>query len=410
MQFKQPLTACVAGALGLAMSSGALAQDDGKPQDKRFYVAPMVSYGFFQNDSTGGANDRFGRLGISNQNSIGGTLALGKPVTSWLNLEIFGFYFNPKEKINGNSAGDSDLYGFGLDALFFPARDTLPVYGILGAAWGKKDPGVGSITRNGATTQLGDDSDADFLDAGVGYMYTVNDYGLKVRAEYRYRYTTVDANDVFGSGYEDTRYNDNIVSLGLQIPIGAPPQAPAPAPAPQPAQPMDSDGDGVIDANDQCPNTPRGTEVDARGCPVQKKAPIVLKGVTFEFDSAKLTQQATSRMDNVVNALQANQSVNFRIDGYTDSVGSDKYNQKLSQRRVNSVEKYLTDHGISPSRVTATEGHGEQNPVATNKTAAGRAQNRRVELSVTNQGGMQSGGMQSDQGMSGGQGMQSGGM
>ncbi|RJS92115.1 OmpA family protein [Salinisphaera sp. Q1T1-3] len=217
-------------------------------------------------------------------------------------------------------------------------------------------------------------------------MYTLNDYGLKVRAEYRYRYTTVDSADVLGAGYEDARYNDHIVSLGLQIPIGAPPQAPAPAPAPTPAQPQDSDGDGVIDANDQCPGTPRGTEVDARGCPIEKKAPIVLKGVTFEFDSSKLTSQATNRLDNVVDALNASPNVDFRVDGYTDSVGTQQYNLGLSQRRVDSVKSYLMNHGISSSRITGTEGHGESNPVATNETAAGRAQNRRVELHVTNQG------------------------
>ncbi|MBO9471585.1 OmpA family protein [Endozoicomonas sp. G2_2] len=216
-------------------------------------------------------------------------------------------------------------------------------------------------------------------------MYQLNDYGLAVRAEYRYRYTTVDTADVLGAGYEDQRYDDHIVSLGLQIPLGAPPTAPEPAPAPAPAQPMDSDGDGVIDANDQCPGTPRGTEVDARGCPIEKKAPIVLKGVTFEFDSAKLTMQAENRLNNVVDALQASSEVKFRMDGYTDSIGTEQYNQGLSQRRVDSVKQYLIQHGISSSRITGTQGHGESNPVATNETAAGRAQNRRVELNVTEQ-------------------------
>ena len=382
MQFKQPLTACVAGALGLAVSAGAMAQDN-TPQDKRFYVAPMVSYGFFDNDKIGGSDSSFGELDVDSDDSIGGTLAIGKPINSWLNLELFGFYFNPDQDLSNSAgsddAGDADLYGFGLDALFFPARDTLPVYGILGASWGKYEPGFGSI--NGA--DVGDDADADFLDAGLGYMYQINDYGLAVRAEYRYRYTTVDSADVLGSDYEDARFDDHIVSLGLQVPLGAPPSAPAPEPAPEPAQPQDSDGDGVIDANDQCPGTPRGTEVDARGCPIEKKAPIVLRGVTFEFDSSKLTMQAENRLDNVVDALEASPDVTFRIDGYTDSIGTEQYNLGLSQRRVDSVREYLVEHGIRTTRITGTEGHGESNPVATNETAAGRAQNRRVELNVT---------------------------
>lgn len=145
----------------------------------------------------------------------------------------------------------------------------------------------------------------------------------------------------------------------------------------------DADGDGVPDSRDECPGTPRGTEVDARGCPIEKQAPIVLKGVTFAFDSAQLTAQAEGRLDNVVDALQASPDISFRIDGHTDSVGSEQYNQGLSQRRVESVRDYLTGHGVSSGRITASEGHGESDPVATNETAAGRAQNRRVELSVT---------------------------
>ena len=386
MKFKQPLTAGVAGALGLAFATSAMAQMDA-PQDKRFYVAPMVSYGFFDNDTVGGPGSSFGSLNTDNDDSIGGTLAIGKPINSWLNLELFGFYFNPEQRV-GNSKADADLYGFGLDALFFPARDTLPVYGILGASWGKTDPGFNGVDVDGdgqGPIGIGDDADTDFLDAGLGYMYQLNDYGLAVRAEYRYRYTTVDTADVLGAGYEDQRFDDHIVSLGLQIPLGAPPTAPEPAPAPAPAQPMDSDGDGVIDANDQCPGTPRGTEVDARGCPIEKKAPIVLKGVTFEFDSSKLTMQAENRLNNVVDALQASSEVKFRMDGYTDSIGTEQYNQGLSQRRVDSVKQYLIQHGITSSRITGTQGHGESNPVATNETAAGRAQNRRVELNVTEQ-------------------------
>ncbi|WP_293625272.1 OmpA family protein [Salinisphaera sp.] len=387
MKFKQPLTAGVAGALGLAFAGSAMAQMDA-PQDKRFYVAPMVSYGFFDNDTVGGPGGDFGSLNTDNDDSIGGTLAIGKPINSWLNLELFGFYFNPDQNLGGGNSADADLYGFGLDALFFPARDTLPVYGILGAAWGKTDPGFNAVDVEGdgqGPIGVGDDADTDYLDAGLGYMYQLNDYGLAVRAEYRYRYTTVDSADIYGAGYEDQRYDDHILSLGMQIPLGAPPTAAEPAPAPAPAQPMDSDGDGVIDANDQCPGTPRGTEVDARGCPIEKKAPIVLKGVTFEFDSAKLTMQAENRLNNVVDALQASSEVKFRIDGYTDSIGTEQYNQGLSQRRVDSVRQYLIQHGITSSRITGTQGHGESNPVATNETAAGRAQNRRVELNVTEQ-------------------------
>ncbi|MES1930793.1 OmpA/MotB protein [Salinisphaera dokdonensis CL-ES53] len=146
----------------------------------------------------------------------------------------------------------------------------------------------------------------------------------------------------------------------------------------------DDDGDGVPNSRDRCPGTPMGTQVDARGCPIEKQAPIVLKGVTFEFDSARLTAQAESRLDNVAEALQSSESMQVRVSGHTDSTGSDAYNETLSQNRADSVKRYLVNEGIDGSRMT-TRGYGESRPVATNETAAGRAQNRRVELDVMGQ-------------------------
>src|SRR5699024_2862985 len=111
----------------------------------------------------------------------------------------------------------------------------------------------------------------------------------------------------------------------------------------------------------------------------------VLRGVTVEFDSAKLTAQAESRLDNVVSALDASPAVKFRIEGHTDAIGTEAYNQELSERRAQSVKDYLVDSGIGLSRFTDVVGYGESRPVATNETAAGRAQNRCVELDVVQQ-------------------------
>jgi OOP family OmpA-OmpF porin len=357
MHIKHALTACVAGTAGLAFATGAFAQNDRVPQDKRFYVAPMVSYGFFDHDHIN--SDQAGDIKVDNDDSIGGTMAIGKPINEWLNLEAYGFYFHPKQHFTSNGSragGHADVWGVGADALLFPARDVLPVYGILGASWGKTD----ADHYNVGGTSLGGHADTHYLDAGVGYMYTLNDYGLKVRAEYRYRYTTVDSDDWSPNGGGATRahFNDHIVSLGLQIPLGAPPQA---KPKPQPV-----------------------TTTAPKPKPVANPAPIVLKGVTFKFDSSELTAQAHHRLNNVVDALDASPDVDFRIDGYTDSTGPAQYNQGLSERRAHSVESYLTGHGINEGRITDVQGHGENNPIATNKTKAGRAQNRRVELNVTN--------------------------
>ncbi len=113
--------------------------------------------------------------------------------------------------------------------------------------------------------------------------------------------------------------------------------------------------------------------------PTKKK--IVLRSVHFDFDKATLRSDALPVLNEAINTLKQEGSVDIVVEGYTDSVGTDAYNQKLSDRRAKSVREYLVKHGISPSRIT-TKGYGETHPVASNETAEGRQQNRRVELHV----------------------------
>ncbi|WP_192034335.1 OmpA family protein [Halomonas sp. YLGW01] len=169
--------------------------------------------------------------------------------------------------------------------------------------------------------------------------------------------------------------------------------------------PLDSDGDGVYDFRDQCPGTPAGVKVDAKGCPLDSDADgvpdymdqcpdtpagakvnalgcvddLVLEDVNFEFDSAKLTMGAQDILADVGEKLAANPDARVRLEGHTDSVGSASYNKQLSQRRADSVKAFLASEGIDPNRMTAI-GYGEEQPIASNDTDAGRAMNRRVEL------------------------------
>ena len=149
--------------------------------------------------------------------------------------------------------------------------------------------------------------------------------------------------------------------------------------------PHDSDGDGVWDGIDQCPNTPRGTEVDSRGCPIRKalfepnKKRLILEGVNFEFDRAKLLPESYVILDRVAASLHDWPEIRVEVGGYTDSKGSDEYNRRLSDRRAHAVRDYLISKGIARSRLEA-QGYGETDPIASNNTDAGRAKNRRVEL------------------------------
>ncbi len=164
------------------------------------------------------------------------------------------------------------------------------------------------------------------------------------------------------------------------------------------AQDGDEDGDGVFDRRDHCPDTPPNTPVDHMGCPLPQypataKAPqptpppeevITLSdagNVLFAFDSSALTQEARSQLQGLMSKLKAADVVSVKVVGHTDSKGTDAYNQKLSERRADSVAKFLISQGLPANKVTS-EGDGERKPVADNDTDEGRAKNRRVELHI----------------------------
>jgi len=147
---------------------------------------------------------------------------------------------------------------------------------------------------------------------------------------------------------------------------------PAPKPAPI-AKPMDSDGDGVIDNKDKCPNTPMGATVDARGC--WTYAAVVL----FDFDSAEIKSEAHPMLDEAVVILKKTPKIKVEVDGHTDNIGPAEYNMMLSERRANAIMKYFVDNGVEAERLTV-KGFGLTKPAAGNDTKEGRAKNRRVEL------------------------------
>lgn len=121
--------------------------------------------------------------------------------------------------------------------------------------------------------------------------------------------------------------------------------------------------------------------VAAAPAPVIKKK-IVLRGVNFDTNKSDIRADAQPILDEAAKALTENTVVQVAVEGHTDSRASDEYNQKLSERRANSVRDYLAEKGVAKARMTAV-GVGESRPVATNDTAEGMAQNRRVELRVT---------------------------
>ena len=101
----------------------------------------------------------------------------------------------------------------------------------------------------------------------------------------------------------------------------------------------------------------------------------------FDFDSAKLRPLGKQKVEELVEGLKENPSVRVLVEGHTCSIGTEKYNQKLSERRANAVRDYMVSLGIGASRIT-TRGYGESKPIESNNTAAGRAKNRRVDITT----------------------------
>jgi outer membrane protein OmpA-like peptidoglycan-associated protein len=112
---------------------------------------------------------------------------------------------------------------------------------------------------------------------------------------------------------------------------------------------------------------------------VQQK--IVLRGVNFDFNKANIRPDAAGILREAATILKQNGSVKVSVEGHTDSIGSEQYNLKLSVRRATAVKEFLVKEGVAETRLS-TRGLGKSQPVASNDTADGRAQNRRVELKV----------------------------
>lgn len=141
--------------------------------------------------------------------------------------------------------------------------------------------------------------------------------------------------------------------------------------------PLDSDGDGVFDYLDKCPGTPKGTKVNTDGCPELETLTMSLN-IQFATGKSDIQHKYDAEIKKVADYMQKYPSVKGVIEGHTDNVGSAASNQKLSQRRAESVREYLVKkYGIAPGRLTA-KGYGLSRPVADNATEAGRQQNRRI--------------------------------
>ena len=432
---KLPLLACIAGSGLMLVAATGSAQDI---DDRRYMYAGGVYV--LQDDRVGEADG-----------GSGGTFGYGMPIAG-TNFDVeFDFTFN---SLKTETADDRDFQRSGLANVFYHFSRS-----NSGADWLLNfSPylvgGIGLVQED-----LADDNEnAMTVEAGAGLRKILNRHGVAVRTDIRLAevFNNSLANAGRGDSFTDLRFNVGVTipltarrspdsdgdgvpdatdrcpntAAGLRVdfngcegdsdydgvansldrcprtPRGVPvdargcsddsdsdgvldgfdecPNTPAGSTvnASGCARVTDTDGDGVTDAADACPATAKGVKVDAKGCAIAQT--VVLEGVNFETGSDVLTPNAKTVLDQQIAALKGQPSMLVEVGGHTDNRGAEAFNFALSVKRAEAVRDYLVKGGVAADRLTA-RGYGEAKPRASNDTAEGRQQNRRVELKVTGQ-------------------------
>jgi len=380
----------------------------------KYEISPLVGFNFAE-----------GNLGIKDDISNGGYPVYGLEIQantpgSRLSPEFSVLYSDEVNYINGRNTSIirgafNGVYTFDKDGSVTP---------FLKAGAGYEQVGTGS-------TDIPTNPSGFFLDAGAGLKIALMDQlAIKLEAIYMAKPNSYNAGSI----------DSNLVTMvGLSYSFGERAQKVAPVKAePVKEKPVviDSDKDGVVDSKDKCPNTPAGTNVDANGCELDDDkdgvpnskdkcpntpanaevdahgceldddkdgvvnskdlcpstpldAPVnesgcpdkfVLK-LFFEYDSTKIASNSDKEIEKFATFLTAYKKYTAKIIAHTDSKGSESYNLKLSKERAQSIVDKLVQRGVDKNQLIAV-GKGKSEPIASNATEEGRAQNRRVETEL----------------------------
>ncbi|MCD6433426.1 MAG: OmpA family protein [Sulfurimonas sp.] len=349
----------------LMLSSALVAHD--------YEITPVIGYNIAE-----------GNINIKDQVLVGaefqynGFNAIASP-------ELSVLYTNADYE-NGYT-GSTNIYRVALNAV----HEHDKIFGMIPIA--KFGVGYESLS-----TSKSQNDNSPFMNIGLGAKVPFTDaLALKLEAVHMIK-------------HNDGRYDSNLALLaGLNYAFGGSPAETAPVAAVAPID-GDDDNDGILNSVDKCPTTEAGKSVNAEGCFIDgdddndgvlnsiDKCPNTPKEVTkvdadgcitevnlhinFENASYDVDEQSHANIQRFVDFLKATPHYSAEIVGYTDSVGRESSNQKLSQNRANTVKDMIIERGVSENRVSAT-GMGEANPIETNDTAEGRAQNRRIEAKLT---------------------------
>src|SRR5690606_867850 len=342
-------------------------------------------------------------LGSNLSFGLTGSVNKMKKVVMSADSNLINGDFNGQRVVDG-----TDLMYYGIDGQF-----RYSIGGLIGSKW--FDP---AVHVGGGYTFLGKASSAH-VGGGLGITFWVSEnIGLNIASTYKHQFEddgVLRAQDIsvpshlqhvagvsFRFGGKDTdgdgildKYDECPEEAGLKQFNGCPDsdadgipdhldQCPFEYGEPEMNGCPDTDGDGVPDKDDECPEI--AGPASNRGCPEVKEEHIKQLndyGKTILFNTGKSTfqEQSYAVLDNMAKVMNQFPNAKFAIEGHTDSTGSDKINDPLSNDRANAVREYLISKGISANRLSS-QGFGSKKPIDDNKTVAGRANNRRTEIKL----------------------------
>ncbi|TMP18339.1 hypothetical protein CWC02_10165 [Pseudoalteromonas sp. S2721] len=335
-------------ALALAATSASTFAAD----KEGFYIG---AFGDYYDNSWENVRD-YAPGGLDVDDSTGWGLELGYRFSDYWSarLEYADMDFDWTAELNDGTSMSGSESGkrYGIDGLYHFGGG--PFYGIFGL---KNLDAV--------------DEDLMFANVGAGYQHYFTD-NFAFNAE--------------TSLYQglDRGYTDVGAKLGLSYIFGDQSSSAAPVePAPVVSGPTDSDNDGVMDADDQCANTPMTDAVDSKGCTLyeEKEATITLL-VTFPHDVAEVPNKYFSDIADVAAFMKENEGTSVVLEGHASAVGDADYNMKLSEKRAKDVAEELVKDGISSDRIS-TVGYGEERLKNKAYTLEAHAENRRVEAQIS---------------------------
>lgn len=325
---KTMLCAALAAAVALPITASAVDRHEGQ-----WYFSPSVGIGFPDKD----------------RDATDGTyvdITVGRMITDRWSFEVSHGYQRFRDE------APRDPLDWRRQSLFGSARYIIGEGSIHPYA----GLGLGFVSNRVTNIERARPDRSYFAGPFAGLEFDISDR-TAIKAQVAYMYSDLEKSN--RSGFWDTT-----VSVGLTYYIGDRPVAPPPRQQPPPPPPP-------------APPPPAPPAPPARPLPVS----IALTGVNFDFDKCTLRPDAVSILDEAVRVMNANE-IRVEVAGHTDSVGSEAYNQRLSECRARVVADYLTGKGVSGYKISSVNGYGELRPIDTNDTAEGRARNRRTELNV----------------------------